>query len=271
VSRVAELRSSRELLFNLTQREIRGKFKRTVLGQAWSLVNPISQMLIYTLVFGFFLRNDPGRGNPSGLHVFALWLSAGLLPWLYLQNVINGGLGALVGNSNLILKVYFPREALVIASCFSFLFTHVIEMSVLVAALVLFGGNPFLYLPATIFFMLLMTAFGLGLAFMLSVANVYFRDTQHFVGIFLQLWFYLTPIIYPISVIKTHTAQRSWLLPLYRLNPLERFSEVFRNTLYDERWPSLSNTLFLTVVSVVVLVIGWQIFNRYSGGLAEEL
>lgn len=271
MSALEELRSSRELLVNLTLREIRGKYKRTVLGQTWSLLNPIAQMLIYTLVFGFFLRNDPGPGHPSGLHVFALWLSAALLPWLYLQNVINGGMGSLVGNANLILKVYFPREALVISSAMSYLFTHAIEMGVLVVAIFLFGGNPLLYLPATIFFMLLMTAFGLGLAFMLSVANVYFRDTQHFIAIFIQLWFYLTPIIYPLSVVENHDKKYHWLVVLYRLNPLERFSEVFRNTLYDERWPSLSNTLFLVVVSSVALVLGRAIFNRYAGRLAEEL
>ena len=269
---IRDLFASRELLLNLTQREIRGKYKRTALGQFWSLLNPVAQMLIYSLVFGFVLRgNAPGPGDPSGLNVFALWLSAALLPWLFFSNVLNGGLSSLVSNSNLILKVYFPREALVVSNALSWLFTHVIEMGVLIAAVLIFGGSPLLYLPATIFFMAMLFIFGLGLAFLLSVANVYFRDTQHFMSIFLQLWFYLTPIVYPVRLINQHKGHYSWLPFVYRLNPLERFTEVFRNTIYDGRWPSLSNTIFIVLVSFASLLIGQLVFSRYAGQLAEEL
>lgn len=271
MSSISDLVGSRELLYNLTQREIRGKYKRTALGQLWSLVNPIAQMLTYTVVFGFFLRNDPGPGDPSGLHVFALWLCAGLLPWIYLNNVINQGMLSLSANSNLILKVYFPRETLVVATVASWLFTHAIEMGVLVVAILLFGGDPLLFLPGVIFFMLVLTAFGLGLALILSIANVYFRDTQHFMSIFMQLWFYMTPILYPIALVESHLKKHPWLWKAYQLNPAEKFTVVFRNLLYDNRWPSLFNTAYLVVVSAVVLVVGQLIFGRFSVKIAEEL
>jgi ABC-type polysaccharide/polyol phosphate export permease len=268
MSALAELGSSRDLLVNLTLREIRGKYKRTVLGQAWSLLNPIAQMATYSVVFSLLLRAQPGRGDPSGLDVFALWLSAGLLPWLFFQNVVMSGMGSLVGNANLINKVYFPRETLVISNAASWLFTFCIEMFVLTVAVLIFGGSPLLYLPATIFFMIVLAGFGLGVSFVLAVANVYFRDTQHFISILMQVWFYATPIVYPIALVAEHHEN---LLTIYRLNPLERFSEVFRNTMYDGRWPTLANTLYVVLVSVVVLALGYLVFKRYEGRLAEEL
>lgn len=268
MSALTDLRGSRDLLVNLTLREIRGKYKRTVLGQAWSLLNPIAQMATYSVVFSLLLRSQPDRGDPSGLHVFALWLSAGLLPWLFFNNVVTTGMSSLVGNANLIKKVYFPRETLVISNALSWLFTFSIEMIVLTVAVLIFGGSPLAYLPATIFFMVVLTGLGLGVSFVLAVANVYFRDTQHFISILMQVWFYATPIVYPIKIVAE---KRHDLLTIYRINPLERFVEVFRNTLYDGRWPSLSNTLYVVLVSAAVLVVGYLVFKNSETRLAEEL
>jgi ABC-type polysaccharide/polyol phosphate export permease len=268
VSVVADLRSSREVLINLTLREIRGKYKRTVLGQAWSLLNPVAQMATYSVVFAIVLRAHPDPGKPSGLNVFALWLTCALLPWLFFQNLLMNGMSSLITNANLIQKVYFPRSTLVISSGLALLVTFSLEMSVLFVTLLIFGGAPLLYLPATIFFMLLLFAFGLGLSLMLSIANVYFRDTQHFVSIALQVWFYATPIIYPISVVGGAHPSAVFFM---RLNPVERFAEVFRSTLYDGRWPSLASTLFVVGCAAVALVTGYAVFGRYEGRLAEEL
>lgn len=268
MSALADLGSSRDLLTNLTLREIRGKYKRTVLGQAWSLLNPVAQMATYSIVFSFLLRAQPDKGDPSGLDVFALWLSAGLLPWLFFNNVVTTGMVSLVGNSNLIKKVYFPRETLVIANALSWLFTFSLEMIVLTIAILIFGGSPLAFLPATVFFMLVLMAFGLGVSLVLSVANVYFRDTQHFVSILMQIWFYATPIVYPINIVAE---KHPGVLPLYRANPMERFTEIFRSTMYDGRWPSLSNSLYAVLVSGVTLALGYLIFKRYDGRLAEEL
>lgn len=264
---LTDLRSSRDLLANLTLRSIRSKYKRTMLGHAWSLLNPIAQMATYSIVFGLVLKAKPAPGDPSGLDVFALWLSAALIPWLFFSNVMVNGMGSLVANANLIQKVYFPRETLLISDALSWLFTFSIEMSVLVVAILIFGGSPLLYLPATIFFMITLTAFGLGIALALAVANVYFRDTEHLISIVVQVWFYATPIVYPLTIIEKHQGLLTW----YRLNPMERFSEVFRSTLYDGRWPSLSNTLYVVITSVAVLAVGYAIFKHSEARLAEEL
>lgn len=273
MSTFTELRSSRDLIFNLTLREIRGKYKRTALGQIWSLVNPLAQMAIFSLVFGFVLTNPTPPGDPSGLDTFALWLSAVLLPWIFFANVITTGMGSIIGNSNLVMKVYFRRDALVISTVLSWLFTFGIEMSVLLVVVTIFGGEPWLFLPLIALTMLLLAALGMGIAFMLAVANVYFRDTQHFVSIAIQMWFYATPIVYPVTLIeaKDQAHPGLHLLTLYQINPMERFAEVFRNLIYDNRLPSLGASVYVAVVPLVVLAAGYAIFQRFEGRLAEEL
>jgi ABC-2 type transport system permease protein len=179
-----------------------------------------------------------------------------------------GGMGSLITNANLIQKVYFPRVTLVISSALALLFTFSIEMAVLVLALVLFGGNPLPYLPVTIFFMLALLCFGLGISLLLSIANVYFRDTQHFISIITQVWFYATPIIYPLSLIAD---KYPGVIRFARLNPIERFAEVFRSTLYDAKLPTLLNTAYVLAWSVGALALGYLVFRHYEGRLAEEL
>lgn len=277
-----ELRGSRELLINLTLREVRGKYKRTVLGQGWSLLNPIATMLIFTAVFGLLLRIKVPAGNPSGVDVFALWLVCGLLPWNFLTNAMTGGMGALVGNANLIKKVYFPREVLVAAIALSWDVTFLFELSVLALALLIFGAFVLPWLPVAAVFVVLLTAFALGLGLALSVANVYFRDTTHFMNIVLQIWFYTTPVVYPISYVHAAAEKldQKGFRPLghhfpleflYRLNPMERFVNCFRAILYDNRWPSLADSCYVTAAAVVSLVLGYAVFRRYEGRLAEEL
>jgi ABC-2 type transport system permease protein len=273
VNSVAEVIASRELLFNLTAREVKGKYKRTALGQVWSLLNPLAQMIIYSLVFGFVLRAAIPPGQPSGMDVFALWLTSALLPWLLFANVLTAGMSALLANENLVKKVYFPRSTLIISSALAGLFTSCFEMSVLVVVLYIFGANPTIFLPAVVVFMVLIAALALGFGFMLAVANVYFRDTQHFVAILMQMWFYLTPIVYSVSLISDRAAKGNhpWIIDVYRLNPMERFSEVFRDLLYNNKWPTLGSTVYCIVVPLVVLALGFALFNRFEGRLAEEL
>lgn len=274
---LTDLRGSRELVANLTQREVKGKYKRTALGQLWSLANPLAAMLIYTIVFRFIIRVQPDPGDPSGLDFFAIWLLCGLLPWTFFTNVVNGGMGSLVSNENLIKKVHFPRVALHAANSFSWIFNWSIEMGALVVILLIVGANALPWIPVVIFFMVLLALFSTGLAMMFSIANVYFRDTQHFAAIIFQVWFYLTPIVYPLSLVADQSAAMGpivgslTLLDLYSLNPMGQFVAVFRNLLYDNRWPELGPALWCLVWSVVSFFVGYWVFSRREKGLAEAL
>ncbi|SOD70603.1 ABC-2 type transport system permease protein [Jatrophihabitans sp. GAS493] len=269
---LTDLKSSGDLIRNLTQREIKGKYKRTALGQVWSLVNPIALMFTYSIVFGTIMRgNRPLPGDPSGLDYFFLWLSCGLLPWIFVLNVLMSGMGSIVGNANLIQKVYFPREALVLSNSLALLFTFCFEMTVLVVATFLFGGEPFLFLPVTIVLMGLLFLFATGIAFFLAVANVFFRDTQHFVAILLNLLFYAAPIVYSITLAQAHRAEHPILVGVIEWNPITKFAEAFRNTIYDGRMPAVETLGYIITVSVILFVAGYMFFRRHTARMAEEL
>ncbi|HEY0258760.1 MAG TPA: ABC transporter permease [Lacisediminihabitans sp.] len=273
-----ELLSARELLANLTLREIKGKYKRTIFGQLWSLANPLAQMLIYTFIFSVLFVQTPPTGDPSGLKVYALSLLCGLLPWLFFANVLNAGSGSLVANAGLIQKVYFPRVALPLAQVGAVGFNWLFEMAVLAIVLSIAGAFVLPWLPMVLVTMLLLAIFAAGVSLMLSIANVYFRDTEHLLAIVMQLWMYLTPIIYPISLVQNGSAKiggllgtNITLLDIYGWNPMERFVEVFRALLYDNRFPNWSDLLICAIWAFGAFALGLWIFGRKERGLAEAL
>ena len=273
-----EVLSSRELLVNLTLREIRGKYKRTIFGQLWSLANPLALMLIYTIVFAFILRVEPEPGDPSGLNVFAVWLLCGLLPWTFFANVVTAGAGSLIANAGLIQKVAFSRIVLPLSLVGSSIYNWLFEMAVLLLVLVIIGSFVWPWIPLLLVIMLLLAVFAAGIALMLAIANVYFRDTQWFLGIILQTWMYLTPIIYPASLVTEQSERVGYLFGteitvdfLYNLNPMTHFVEVFRNMLYDNRWPEPTEWLICALWAVVSLFIGIVVFRKNENNLAESL
>ena len=265
MSRLSELTGSRELMVNLTLRELRGKYKRSFLGWTWSLLNPLATMLIFTVVFRYFLKVTIPPGDPSGMNAFAFYLLCGLLPWNFLSNGITGSMGALLGNSNLIKKVYFPREILVAANVASWVVALAIEMGALAVALIIAGNFVLPWLVPVIGLVALQTVFVVGLGLLLSVLNVFFRDIQHFVGIFLQIWFYATPIVYPLDVVPERVRF------VYGLNPMVRFAEAYRDCLYDLRLPPLLDIVYLGAVAGLTFAVGMYVFSRLEPKLAEEL
>jgi len=273
-----EVWGSRELLFNLTSREVRGKYKRTVFGQLWSLANPLALMLVYTLVFGLLFHIKPAPGNPSGLDVFALWLLCGLLPWMFFANVASSGAGSLVENSNLIQKVSFSRVVLPLSTVGSAAYNWAFEMVVLLIAISIAGGFVLPWIPLILVAMMLLAVFAAGVGLMLAISNVYFRDTQYLLGILLQFWIYLTPIIYPISLVEERSRKIGDLagtgvtvLDIYRLNPMEHFVTLFRELIYDNRLPGGIEWLVCLCWSLAALGIGLLVFRRNERNLAETL
>lgn len=270
---------ARELLANLIRRDVTGQYKRTLLGRLWSLASPLSAMLVYTFVFAFLFRVQPEPGDPSGLDVFALWLLAGLLPWLFFSNALNGAAASLVGNAALITKVYFPRTVLPVSTVGGIGYNWLFEMAVLIVALVIVGGaGVLLWIPFTILAMITLALFAIGVGMTLSILNVYFRDTQYLLSIVLQFWMYLTPIIYPPSLVTSLSSDVGPLLgtpvtlaDLYLLNPMERFVSVFRQLLYDQRIPDGDDVIFCLVAAAVSLAIGTAVFARFEKRIGEVL
>lgn len=263
---LATYRSSRELFANLTLRELRSKYKRSFLGWAWSTVNPLANMLVYTIVFKYFFHARLGPGEPSGLDVYSLWLLSAMLPWNFFQNSVMTAISSLVNNSNLIKKTYFPRDLLPAANVAAGLVSHAIEMGLLLVALLAFGNYRALEeLPFVVLLVFLTALFGLGFGLMLSVLNVYFRDIQHFVTILFMVWFYMTPIIYPIAFLHSR------LQTIMKINPMTDMALSFQATLYDGTHPGWIELSYFALAAIALFVVGRSVFNRLEGGLAEEL
>ena len=278
MSYLKEIWNSRELLQNLTNREVHGKYRRTALGQLWSLANPIAAILIYTFIFSFIFRLPAQVGDPSGLDNYALWLVCGLLPWLFFNRVLTLGVESLVSNAGLIQKVYFPRIVLPLSLANATFFTWILEMAVLVVALSLLGSFVLPWLPLVAVFMVVFGLFSVGLAMVFSIINVYFRDLSYLLTIVLQFWFYLTPILYPVELVETQSDKLGGLagtpitlLDLYTLNPVEGFIEIFRNLLYDNRAPELSTVLIALGWTVLAFGAGAWMYARKEKMLAELL
>ena len=275
---LSEIWHSRELLQNLTNREVRGKYRRTALGQLWSLANPIAAILIYTFIFSFIFRLPAQIGDPSGLNNYALWLVCGLLPWLFFNRVLTLGTDSLVANAGLIQKVYFPRIVLPLSLANATFFTWMLEMAVLVVALSLLGAFVLSWLPLVAVFMVIFGLFSVGLAMVFSIINVYFRDLSYLLTVVLQFWFYLTPILYPVELVETQSDKLGGLagapitlLDIYSLNPVEGFIEIFRNLLYDNRAPELSTVLIAIGWTLVAFGAGAWMYARKERMLAELL
>lgn len=275
VSEVKEIVASRELLSNLVSRELRSKYKGTALGWAWSLINPLASTLIYTLVFSVVMKVVPPAGE-NGIQNYSLFLLCALLPWGFFAGLLQAGQSVLLDQGSLIKKTYFPRRLLLIAHVRAAFVTFIIEMFVLFLIFLILGINAWRWIPLVAVLMVLLAIFGLGIAMALSVLNVYFRDVPHFVSIFIQIWFYATPIIYPISLVTdrepgTSWITQPWILNLYEYNPAIAFLEPIRDMLYMGQWPNPVHIAMAVMWATVALLLGNLVFRRLEPRLAEEL
>jgi ABC-2 type transport system permease protein len=274
MTKLAEYRGTHELLINLVLRELRGRYKRSVLGWTWSLINPLATILIYWMVFSSFLKVQPPTGDPSGLKSFVIFLVCGLLPYRFLSDSMGSSSEALIGNSNLVKKVYFPRELLVVATVGGLLITFLIELGVFSVVLVGVGNMVLPWIPLVLVLVAIELCFALGIALVLAPLNVYLRDTKHFVGIFLQLLFYSAPIVYPLRLVPERANILGLDIPardIYELNPLVSLIDCFRAVLYDLRFPDVGDLLYVSAWAAVLLVFGHWLFGRLDRRLAEEV
>ena len=261
----------RELLWNLTLRDLRGRYKRSLLGWGWSLLNPIAFMVIYTFAFSVILDSSPDAGDPSGLKSYAFFLMCGLLPWTFFNVSVTTAMGSVVSNGALVRKVAFPREHLVVSTVLAGLFTLGVELLVLSVALAFAGNVVLVWVPMIVLTCVLTAVLATGFGLALAAGNVYFRDLSYLWGIVAQGWFFATPLVYPPAVAESRLAEHGTLLRFYNNQPIAVVARVFRNLMYDLRMPRLIDYGLLTVYALIAVLVGWWIFDRLEGRFAEEL
>jgi ABC-type polysaccharide/polyol phosphate export permease len=259
----------RGLVGNFAQREMKAKYKGSVLGWTWSLVNPLATLAIYATVFGFFLKFTPPVAGNGELQNFAVYLFTGLVVWNFLFAVVTGSMQSLLGAGPLLRKVYFPPFTPIAGNALAVLAQTGIELGLLVATYVVLD-NVGLSIVVVPLLVALLTAFSLGCGLALAMLNARYRDIAYIVAVLLNLMFYAVPIVYPISKVQELYEAHPWLR-VYEWNPVTQFVEGFRDALYQLELPSLGRMTYLTVVSVGALVLGWAYFQRAAADVSEEL
>ncbi len=268
LARLSELIHYRDLIRNLVVSEIKTRYKNSVLGFVWSLLNPLAMMLVFTMVFGV-LRPDHQVEN------LPIYLLCGLLPWNFFAASVVSGVHSVVANGNLVKKVYFPREVLPIAAILAQLVNFLLALVVLFAALLLFRANfsPWLWtLPLII---LIQTCFSLGIALVLSTLQVFYRDTQMVMEVVMLAWFFLTPIFYTTDQIPTLIDIGGYEIPaqrlLYILNPMASLINVYRDLLYNGYRTDIDFFIRTALTAIIAMSFGYWFFTRYSDRFGEEV
>ncbi len=249
----------RELALFLAWRDISIRYKQTVLGVAWILLQPILSTIIFTVIFGLLVK------VPTGETPYALFALVGLLPWNFFAAALTRGGGSLLASTNLISKVYFPRIVIPIASLLSSLFDFVIVGIVTLLVLLIFGMPltwSLLALPA---FGVLTFVAALGVSLWLSALNVQYRDVGYLLPFLSQVWFYVTPVIYPVDLLPV---QWRWVLGL---NPMAGVVGGFRWMLLGSDWPGWGLLSTSILVTIILLVSGLLVFKRMERRFADVI
>lgn len=260
----------RTWIVNLARRELTARHKRSVLGWAWSLINPAATLAIYTVVFGVFLRIEPPMAGNGTTKSFALFLFIGLIQWNFFNAVVIGAMGSLEAAGGMLSKVYFPPESPAIANLIASSVQVGIESAIAIVVLALLGN-----LTWTVVFLVpvvvLIAIFSLGFGLLVSVYNIMYRDVSYLVGIFMQILFYATPIIYPITLVPETLYGVPARFLIENLNPLTAFVGAARESLYLLEVPPIDQWIVMVGWSVLSLGVGWWAFNRKAADLIEEL
>jgi ABC-2 type transport system permease protein len=268
VTEMAEMWRYRGLIGNFVSRELKSKYKHSLLGWGWSLINPAATLLVYSLVFSTIFRARPPASH-NGMTTYVLYLFIGLVAWNFFNNVVTGGMAALIGAGPLLKKIYFPAYAPVIGNALAALVQTLIESAVLLIVLAAMGNAwwTFIFAP---FILALLLLFASGIALLFSLFNVFYRDVNYIVGVVLQMFFYATPVIWPPSQVLKLT-HGELAIHLLSINPLFQYVEALRDSLWTGQVPSASRWGWMVLAAAVSLGVGLLVFNRGARDVSEEL
>lgn len=253
---IAELWDYRELLFFLIWRDIKVRYKQTVLGVAWAVIQPFFMMVIFTLFFGRFI-DVPSEGIP-----YPLFSYSALLPWMLFSESVNRSISSLVQDTSLIKKIYFPRLIMPLAGVLSPLVDFLFAFLVFLGLMFYFGFCPTVYIIFLPLFLMLAVITALAVGLWLSALNVQYRDIRYAVPFLLQFWFFASPVVY-----SSESLPKSWQL-FYSLNPMVAVIEGFRWALLGRTHPGYSMTVSIAII-LLILVSGLFYFRRMEKTFAD--
>lgn len=247
----------RELLKNNVKKDIRGRYKQSLLGVIWTFLNPLLQLAVYAFIFPLILKTT----QPY----YVIFVCVGLIPWTFFTATISQSTWAVVGNANIVKKVYFPREILPISIVTSNMVNFLISTIIIITFCLIYGLGITKYLIFYPLILIIQYIFQLGISFIFSAITVYFRDLEHFVQIAIMLLFYATPIVYAGDTIPEAFSF------IIELNPMAHIINAYRDIFYNQTMPDFMSLAIVFVFSIILLIVGYFIFEKLQKGFAEEL
>ncbi len=245
----------------MTGRNVRSLYKQSILGYAWIFVNPLMQILTLTFVFSTILR----VGRDVIPYPFPLFLFVALLPWMFFAGAVGSATDSITGSASLVTKIYFPREILVVATVFSKIVDLLFGVLILLGLMAIYNEFPswtLVWVPAIFAMQLLFTV---GLALPLAALNLFLHDVRYLVGVVLMIWFYLTPILYPVDIVP----ERYKIL--FELNPLARVVNAYRRVLLEGTSLGMESFLVGMGAALLVFLLGYYLFKRMEAGFADRI
>jgi lipopolysaccharide transport system permease protein len=255
--------SYRGFILGSVKREFQSKYRNSLLGAAWTVINPLAMIIVYTVIFSQLMRAKlPGVDSTFA---YSIYLCAGTLTWGLFAEIVGRGQTVFLDNANLLKKLSFPRLCLPVVVVANAGLNFAIIFGLFAAFLVLSGNFPGLPFLALIPVLAILVAFSIGLGITLGVLNVFFRDVGQFFGIFLSFWFWLTPIVYPASILPERVQS------LMNLNPMARLMAAFQVVLVSGQWPNWYSLWPVVVLAILLCLIGFGLFRRHAGEMVDEL
>ena len=253
----------RGFILGNVKREFQLKYRNSLLGAAWTVINPLAMIIVYTVIFSQIMRSKlPGI---DGTFAYSIYLCAGVLTWGLFAEMVSRAQNTFIENANLLKKLSFPRLCLPVIVVANALVNFFIVFGLFTIFLLISGNFPGLVYLALFPVLAILVLFSIGLGISLGVLNVFFRDVGQFFGIVIQFWFWLTPIVYPITILPESVRT------LMSYNPMANLITAFQGILVTGQWPDWQSLFPVSILAVILCVFGMRLFRKHVGEMVDEL
>ncbi len=255
--------SYRGFISGSVKREFQSRYRNSLLGAAWTVLNPLAMIVVYTVIFSQVMRSRlPGVDNQFA---YSIYLCAGVLTWNLFSEIVGRAQNVFIEHANLIKKISFPRICLPVIVVLNAAANFAIIFGLFILFLLLMNSFPGTRFLAILPVLAIQVAFSIGLGMTVGVLNVFFRDVGHFIGVLLQFWFWLTPVVYPLSILPD-AVQRA-----LHLNPMVPIVSAYHAILVHDTWPQWDTLLAPAILAVGACLLGLRLFRRHAGEMVDEL
>jgi ABC-type polysaccharide/polyol phosphate export systems, permease component len=253
----------RGFILGSVKREFQSKYRNSLLGAAWTVLNPLSMIIVYTIIFAQIMRTK--LAGVDGTYSYSIYLCAGVLTWGLFSEIISRGQNVFLENANLLKKISFPRMCLPVTVVANSLLNFAIIFGLFSVFLIITGNFPGVVYLSIIPLLLITMMFAVGLGITLGVLNVFFRDVGQFFGIFLQFWFWLTPIVYSVRILPEN------LRNMISLNPMANIIFAFQTVFVQKKMPDWGSLLPAVIIGIAFCILGLRLFRKHAGEMVDEL